>query len=360
MKKKIRKSIRIDGKLVTKEFTRADSAKTWYSQMHSKKVLGDFGLQVPKGKQGLLFKDFAEGEFMERRRANYPESTWKADEQRLRDHVLPALGNVPISKVRVGHIRSLLMMLVEKKNLSSKTRDRVQALISVVFTEAINRPGGPLVDTNPCFGITFRRGKRTGTKAPSYLHTHDDCVKFLRVAKKLGRDHFAAACLGVMAGLRKQEMIALKFKHIDLDGRSIEVSEKYVQASHEIVRGTKAGEQSLRFIPMSEALWSALNAHWYAVKHQADDDFVLQNADGSHMSPRQVYDLIAEISEQAGMKVTVHGLRHTFGREFAERSGNMGALQDILGHSNSATTRLYSTLGKERLKGFREVMDFDI
>lgn len=360
MTKMRRKSIRIDGRLVTKEFTTAESAKTWYSQMHSKKVLGDFGLKSPKGKSGPLVKDFAEGEFMDRRRANYPESTWAADEQRLRDHVLPTLGNLPIAKVKITHIRSLLTMLTEKKRLSSKTRDRVQALISVIFTEAINRPGGPLVETNPCFGITFRRGKRVGVKPPSYLHTRNECVKYLRAAKELSSMHFAAACLGVMAGLRKQEMIALKFKHIDFEGRVIEVGEKYIQASHEIVRGTKAGEFSVRYVPMSETLATALYEHMHVVKWGTTDDFVLHGEDRAHLSPKQVYWLITEVAKRAEVKVTVHGLRHTFGREFAERSGNMGALQDILGHSNSATTRLYSSLGKERLKGFRDVMDLDI
>jgi integrase len=360
MKKVFRKSIRIDGKLVSKEFTTAEAAKAWYSQLHSKKVLGDFGLSVPRSKSGVLLKDYALGEFMEHRRAAYPASTWKADEQRLRDHVLPALGNIPLAKIRVTHIRSFLSALVDKKKLSTKTRDRVQALISVIFTEAINRSGGPLVEVNPTFGITFRRGKRTGSKPPSYLHTHAQCIAYLRAARELSPMHFAVGCMGLMAGLRKQEMIALRFRHVDVHSMTLEVSEKYVQASHKIVRGTKAGDESIRYVPMSDDLTSALHEIQHVVKYGTHDDFILQNADRTHMSPKQVYNLNAETCERAGVRVTVHGLRHTFGREFAERSGNVNALKDILGHSNLSTTQLYSSLGKERLKGFRDVMKFDI
>lgn len=359
-KKKIRKSIRIDGKLVQAPFTNAENARAWYSQMHSKKVFGDFNLQVPKANSGILVKDFAEGEFMAGRRANYPESTWRADEQRLRDHILPAIGTIQLAKVKTTHVRALLSALTEKKKLSPKTRDRVQALISVIYTEAINRPGGPLVDTNPCFGVTFRRGKRIGTKPPSYLHTHKEVIEYLKAAKKLSSLHYGVASLGIMAGLRKQEQIALRNRHVDYVAMVIEVSEKYVQATKEIVPGTKAGEECVRFVPMSNALVSALKEVHQAAKLKNSDDFVLQNADGSHLSPKQVYVLNDAIGARCGFKVSVHGLRHTFGREFAERSGNMGALQDILGHSNSATTRLYSSLGKDRLKGFRGVMDYDI
>jgi hypothetical protein len=107
-----RKSIRIDGKLVTKEFTRAEDAKAWYAQMHSKKVFGDFGLNTPKPKSGMLFKEFALGEFMAHRKAHYPDSTWKSDNQRLRDYVVPTIGNMRLTKIRVQHVRQLLVGLV--------------------------------------------------------------------------------------------------------------------------------------------------------------------------------------------------------------------------------------------------------
>jgi integrase len=357
VKKTFRKSIRIDGKLISKEFTRAEDAKAWYSQLHSKKIMGEFDLAARPSRDGILFKEYAEGEFMANRRKNYPASTWRADEQRLRDHILPVLGNIPLAKVRGDRLRKFLAALVDKKGLNTKTRDRVQALVSVIYTEALNREEGSLVQNNPTFGLTFRRGKRVGTKAPSFLHTQGECVKYLRAAQDLSLNHYLVGCLGIMAGLRKQEMIAVRVRHVDLGSHTLEVSEKYIQASHEIVHGTKAGEESERYVPMSAALESALKL---ACKGASAHDFLLRDGNGKHLSPRSVFTLNEQTCKRAGLSVTVHGLRHTFGREFAQRSGNMGALQDILGHSNSATTRLYSSLGKDRLSKFKDVMDFDV
>lgn len=360
MKKSFRKSIRIDGQLISKEFTRKEDAKAWYSQMHSKKVMGEFDLKSAPKTGGILLKEYALGEFMAARRANYPEATWKADEQRLRDHVLPALGNAPLAKLKGDKIRAFLQALVERKGLSPKTRDRVQALISVIYTEALNREAGALVQTNPTFGLTFRRGKRKGEKQPSYLHTHTDCVTYLRAARELSILHLGVGALGIMAGLRKQEMIPLRFKRADFAAHMLEVAEKYEQASHKLLDGTKRGEYSVRYVPMSKALESVIKELRASAPLKDGHNFILQNPDGSHLSPRQIYDINAQTCARAKVSVTVHGLRHTFGREFAQASGNTHALKDILGHANLSVTQLYSNLGKERLKGFRDVLDFDI
>lgn len=57
--------------------------------------------------------------------------------------------------------------------------------------------------------------------------------------------------------------------------------------------------------------------------------------------------------------MSVHGLRHSYGREFAARSGNLKALQAILGHSSSQTTDLYSDLAGDRIKEFGNVVTFE-
>jgi integrase len=356
--KKFRKSIRIDGKLVSKEFTRAEDAKAWYSQLHSKKVMGDFDL-ISSSKGKILFKEFALGEFMEKRRKHYPPATWKADEQRLRDHVLPVLGSIALSKLKGDKLRAFLSALVEKKGLSPKTRDRIQALVSVIYTEAINREAGALVNVNPTYGLTFRRGKRKGVKPPSFLQNHKDVVTYMRAARDTSRLHLGVGALGLLAGLRKQEMIALRFGRVDLYSHTLEVSEKFEQASGKVLRGTKGGEDSVRHVPMPPSLENILEELRNSTQFSGDGDYVLQDERGHRLSPKQVYAINAETCKRAGLSVTVHGLRHTFGREFAERSGNMNALKDIMGHSNFSTTALYSKLGKDRLSGFKDVMDLD-
>lgn len=356
-KRVIQKTIRIGNRRVSQRFSSKEAADIWYNQMFNKKHFQSDGIVMPHGKK-ILVQDYVRGEWLSNRKKNYPQSTWASDEQRLEDHVLPVIGDIQINKVTSVHIRQLLVNLVAEKNLAPTTRNRVRAVISTVFNDALNREE-PLVAINPTFGLKFS-SKRLGQKAPSNLHTSKDCIKFLKAARDIGGSHLIVAALGLMSGLRKQEMIALTWDCVDFAGQVIEVSKKYVQASKRIVQGTKKGENTIRYVPLSKDLMLLLKSFKKAADFNSDIDFVLTKKDGSHLQPKAINRLNQAICEAAGLKVTVHGLRHTFGREFAANSGNMRALQEILGHSSMSTTELYSKLGKDRLTGFRDFVSFDL
>lgn len=53
--------------------------------------------------------------------------------------------------------------------------------------------------------------------------------------------------------------------------------------------------------------------------------------------------------QQAGFKA--HGLRHTFGCELAAANADIGEIQDLMGHSSPATTRIYAAYSTDRLRG---------
>lgn len=355
--RKIRKTIRINGKPLSKTFTSRDAADVWYNHQFNRKQLEESGVAVVS-RDGVLFRDFARGEFMPARKKEYPMSTWAADEQRLEAYLIPVLGPFPMNKITSNQVRVLLANLVNVSELSPKTRDRVRALISAIFNEALNREDGPLVSSNPTFGLSFKKGKRLGVKKPSFLHTNSDGVKYFKAAAKLSSNHIVIGGLGLNGGLRKQEMIALRWECLDYESGSIEISEKFEQASGKILKGTKGGELSTRHVPMSDELAIILRAHQNQSILQGPGNFILSNEDGSHFGPKQLYNMHMETCAKAKIKVTVHGLRHTFGREFMERSNNMNALKEILGHTNITVTQIYSTLGKERLKSFKEVVSY--
>jgi integrase len=128
-----------------------------------------------------------------------------------------------------------------------------------------------------------------------------------------------------------------------------------------IVSGTKAGSEVERRIPIPRELVAILLDFRKTTKWSAADNFILSRPDGAHFHARLVSRMLEAIREKAGVYVTVHGLRHTYGREFAiATGGNMKALQAILGHSVSATTDLYSNLGTDRIKGFSEAVSFGL
>lgn len=138
-----------------------------------------------------------------------------------------------------------------------------------------------------------------------------------------------------------------------------------VQASNSILSGTKAGSDEGRIVPIPAELVRIL-ADWRAgVAKGLEGDFVFTDMNAlnlgkrGHYAARVINNWVEAVRARAKVHCTVHGLRHTYGREFAMRGGNIKALQAILGHSSSQMTDRYSNLGGQRLKAFGETVSFD-
>jgi integrase len=328
--------------------------------MHRKKGFERHGLDLPSSKYDLTVIQYSR-QWLDKREKEYPAATWTMDEQRLRDYVLPVIAEMKMSRVRPEHIRSLLEKIsrtgFRKKDfqISESTRTRVKALLSALFGDAMNE-SPPLISSNPVLGVKVK-GKRRGPKKPNPLPNAEACLAFLKAAKEISNRHFVAAATVLMSGIRKQELVALRWSCFDSKEGILMVREKFEQASNSILPGTKAGEQITRDIPIPAELVRILEE--YRTPEDGPENFILRRPDGRWLHSRTVSAMIEKVREKAGLTVTTHGLRHTYGREFVLRTGNLKALQAILGHSSSATTDRYSDLAGERTRGFHESVSFD-
>ena len=77
--------------------------------------------------------------------------------------------------------------------------------------------------------------------------------------------------------------------------------------------------------------------------------FVTQR--GTRISPRAVQDRIRQLGIKHGMtqRVHPHVLRHAFASHLLESSGDLRAVQELLGHANIATTQIYTHLDFQHL-----------
>lgn len=357
MAKLYRKSIRINGEVHTSpRFRLKKDADEWYTLMRRKKqFLRDGFIVEADATNEITVFEWART-WIKMRMENYPKATWSSDEQRLRDYVLPDLSDIPLSAVTPSLVRSTLKKISDEGK-SLATRDRVKALMSALFGDAFNHEP-PLIHQNPVIGLKFN-DRRVGKAKPNFLEGEKACNDLLIAAKGLGSTHLSIVALGMMAALRKQEMLALRWSSFDEKKNQLLVSEKVEQVSASIKKGTKGGENVERLIPIPKVLTKILVEHRKQSKFKAPHDFILaRKSDGRFIDPTSAYRFTKEAAEAAKVTVHVHGLRHTFGRMFAEKSGNMKALQAILGHSSSSTTDIYSNLAGDRLQKFSEVVSF--
>ncbi len=346
------------------KFKRKSDAEDWYQEMLKKKHFEKSSLEFVSKNPSMTMIEYSRV-WLDEREKHYPKSTTASDEQRLRDYILPIFAQKPLNRITVQDVQKFFKKVSSEGyrakgfTISDKTLNKVKVLLSTIFNDALNEDP-PIVLKNPVFGLKLRPKKRLGKKKPVFIKSSEDVLSFLTAAKEIGGDTFLLASLALMSGLRKQEMIALRWECLDLENRVLEIKEKYQQASKTIVDGTKGGTEETRLVPIPNELIEILIKHRQVSKYKEPHDFVLARAGGRHYQARAVNYLIEHVRTRSNVFSTVHGLRHTYGREFVLKTGNQKALQAILGHASSSTTDLYSDISGTRIRGFGESVSYDI
>lgn len=353
MAKVYRRNIKIEGRIVSSpRFTGKDGKKQaddWYAEKRKEKELISRGMRAS---HAPTFLDYTRL-WLKRRMETYPMSTWASDEQRLREYLLPELSQIRMDRITRTLMRDVLMRVQKSHELSITTRTRIKALASKIFTDAMNEKV-PLVTLNPCSSLKFP-DPRVGKRKPLHLQSASEVREFLLCAQSVGKQEALICAIAVMSGLRKSEIIPLRFKNILSD--RIVVDHHCEQASLTIKPGTKAGTNETREVFVPHRLVQMIEAYRLEAKFQGAEDFVFADEKGEWIRPRRFHSMIDDVVKLYGKPITLHKLRHSYGRMFIERTGNARALQDLLGHKSPTTTAIYSELAGDRLQPFSEVMD---
>jgi integrase/recombinase XerC len=105
-------------------------------------------------------------------------------------------------------------------------------------------------------------------------------------------------------------------------------------------------------VPVGGPARAALQA-WLAVRPPARDgsNALFLTARGTRISPRVVQSRLKAYALKAGMPVHVHPhvLRHSFASHLLQSSGDLRAVQELLGHASITSTQVYTSLDFQHL-----------
>ncbi|WP_058911785.1 tyrosine recombinase XerC [Entomohabitans teleogrylli] len=147
------------------------------------------------------------------------------------------------------------------------------------------------------------------------------------------------AMLEVMygAGLRLSELVNMDCRHLDLATGEVWVMGK----------GSKE-----RRVPIGRSAVTWLE-HWFDLRELfgPEDDAVFLSKQGKRISARNVQKRFSEWGIKQGLSSHVHPhkLRHSFATHMLESSGDLRAVQELLGHANLSTTQIYTHLDFQHL-----------
>jgi integrase len=146
--------------------------------------------------------------------------------------------------------------------------------------------------------------------------------------------------VAAMTGLRQNELIALRWRHIDWMSQRIRVVEGYVRGEF----NDPKSQESSRSVPMSTRVAGELDKLFKRSRFQADDDLVFAHPQlGGPLDRSKILKRLKAAEERAGVRqVTFHELRHTFGTRCAAAGVPMRTIQEWMGHEDADTTAIYA------------------
>ena len=222
---------------------------------------------------------------------------------------------------------------MHRRGLSGKSVQRALSALRSFYRYLLREQ---LVTHLPANGVTAPKSAR---RLPKTL-TADQATRLVMLdghAPLLLRDR-ALLELMYSSGLRLSEAVNLDLAELDLTGG--------------LVRVTGKGKK-VRDIPVGAKARAALDA-WLVVRHQiavAGATAVFVTRAGKRIGARAVQHRMKLWAARQGMEVPVHPhmLRHSFASHLLESSGDLRAVQEMLGHANISTTQIYTHLDFQHL-----------
>ncbi|KAF0836038.1 integrase/recombinase XerC [Methylovorus glucosotrophus] len=236
-------------------------------------------------------------------------------------------GEVPLQNMTGTHIRRHVATL-HGRNLGGRSIARMLSAWRGFFEFLIQRHG---FSANPCQGI---RAPKSPKSLPHAL-SPDQAVQLVSIDDEdtlAQRDH-AMLELFYSSGLRLAELVNLNLDALNLGEGTITVTGK----------GNKT-----RIVPVGQHAMNALQA-WLAIRSGLpiqDTSALFLSRLGKRLSRRAVQYRLQQWAIRQGINIRVHPhmLRHSFASHVLQSSGDLRAVQEMLGHANISTTQVYTHL----------------
>jgi integrase len=283
---------------------------------------------LAEAKEVPTLKDFAP-RFIEgyARAEKQKASSIDTKERIIRKYLVPLLGSKRLDAITNEDVQKVKAALANRKR---KTINNVINVLSKLLNVAVD---WNLIPRRSC---TIKLLK-VDNPTPRF-YEYEEYARLVDAARKIDRQVLLTVLLGGDAGLRRGEMIALRWCDVDLRRKHL----KLEQASWKgVVDVPKSGRG--RIIPMTDALASELAAH-----RHLRGQHVLCFDDGSPVDENTLQEWIEQAKRRAGLEPTraLHILRHTFCSHLAMRGAPAKAIQELAGHQSLAMTLRYMHLAK--------------
>lgn len=223
--------------------------------------------------------------------------------------------------------------LLNRKGMASSSIARSLSTWRSLFAFLVETNG---FKQNPCLGIRAPKNKK---HLPKTL-TPDETAQLLDIKSK---EKFSTRDRAIFetfysSGLRLSELVMVTTDSLDLQAGTVRV----------VGKGNKT-----RIVPLGKKAIEAIN-DWLEHKlsiNIPETEYVFTNEKGMPISPRTLQHRLSVWAKKQGLPQNVHPhmLRHSFASHVLQSSGDLRAVQEMLGHASISTTQIYTHLDWQHL-----------
>ena len=257
----------------------------------------------------------------------------------IQNHIRPNIGDIPLEKLTSLDLQKLYKKLLaqgrvdrleakgQPKGLSAKTVRNIHQILSSALKLAQEQR---LILTNPAEGCALPRVEHQEMKTLTTVQL----AFFFREARESGV--FELYYLELATGLRRGELLGLKWEDIDLERGDLRVRRQVSRINGEVVEAPLKTKNAYRTLPLAEDTVSVLKEQRRKV---GNSPWVFPSPNGGPISPDSVLHMLHRVLKRAGLpKVRFHDLRHTFATLALQNGVDVKTVSGMLGHFSAGFT----------------------
>ena len=284
------------------------------------------------------------GEYLDRwladsLRGTVRASTCERHEINVRVHINPSLGNVRLKGLTPAHVRGLHREKLDS-GLASATVRKIHSTLHKALSQAVS---DGLIPRN----AADVKAPRPAPEEMRPLSEGEACT-FLDVARASGDRFEPLYVLAITTGLRRGELLGLRWEDVDLERGTLRVGRSLVREEGRHTVGETKTRRGRRQVNLTPRTVNALKAHrkrqleerMRLAETYKDRGLVFSTSVGTPVNPENLVNRsFKPLLKKAGLpEIRFHNLRHTCATLLLSRGVHPKLVQELLGHATIAMT----------------------
>lgn len=265
------------------------------------------------------------------------DTTRNSYREKMDNYTIPMLGHIPIQNLNANLIQGMVKTMDDQGKSARTIKNTITNLNSAMKKAVELR----MIPYNPCSGVVLPKIEAYN----AIVYDSKEMQMALNAAK--GSDIYLLVLLGLSVGLRRGELDALKWHHIDLDHGFIHIVENRVCIKGQVITKKPKSKSSYRTLAIGPEICEILRTAKEEYEEQkanygpgyCADGFVIHLKNGQPYHPDSLTQKWDRFMAKHDLKhIRLHDLRHSCATSLIENNVDPRTVKDRMGHASTKTT----------------------